>query len=120
MSKCTTCGNEITNGESYCKVCGAPNNLNAQTQNYAQTQPQSYAPTYHDVPKCTHCGHIGPWKVQSILRPMDIVITIVLLFLGVIPGIVYAGVVIAIRANKDNREKICTQCKSKNLFTFNY
>lgn len=76
--------------------------------------------TTHDVPKCTCCGHVGPWKVDPLLTPMHWVIGIVLLFFGFVPGIIYLGVVAAIRSNKNNRGKTCTNCKAKNLFTFIY
>ena len=74
----------------------------------------------HDVPRCTACGNVGPWKVESLLRPVDWVIGIVLMVLGFIPGVVYLGVTIAIRSNKDRRAKICPKCKAKNMFTFQY
>lgn len=77
--------------------------------------------TTHDVPKCTCCGHVGPWKLGPILRGIDWVIGIALMFLGVVPGFVYLGVVATIRASsKDKREKICPNCHAKNLFTFIY
>ncbi len=74
----------------------------------------------HDVPMCTHCGHIGPWKVSPVIRPVDWVIGVLLLLFGCVPGLVYLAVVAIIRSNEDRRSKICTNCGSKNLFTFFY
>lgn len=77
-------------------------------------------PTKHDVPKCSHCGHVGPWKVEPVLLGIHWVIGIILMILGIVPGIVFLAVVAIIRSNADNRAKICPHCKAKNLFTFIY
>ena len=77
-------------------------------------------PITHDVPKCNCCGHIGTWKVQPILRVVDWFIGIFFMFFGFFPGLIYLGVVFAIRVNKNNRDKICRNCKAKNMFTFIY
>ena len=48
---------------------------------------------------------------------MDFVIGVGLLLLGFIPGLVYLGVVALIRSNDKNREKKCTKCGARNMFT---
>lgn len=73
----------------------------------------------HSVPKCTHCGYEGEWKLESLVRPMDIIITILLLFFWG-AGLIYLLVVVLIRMNPDNRAKICPSCQAKNLWTFYY
>ncbi len=108
MAFCRKCGSQVADNSAFCNNCGTP----AQ-----ETTPVA---TTHDIPKCQHCGHVGPWKIAPILRPVDIIIGIILLFLGVVPGIIYLGVVAAIRSNKDRRSKSCTKCGAKNLFTFIY
>ena len=84
---------------------------------------QNGYPVQHPVPKCTCCGHIGPWQVEPVFRPLDWVLTILFLLIGIVPGIIYAIVVIAIRSGSHGdhyRAKTCTQCGAKNLFTFLY
>ena len=108
---CKNCGTEIKEGSVFCQNCGATQN----TQNI----PNIPVPTKHDVPRCTCCGYTGPWKLAPIVRPIDWVIAICLFFFfGA--GIVYLLITIAIRANKNNRSKICPSCKARNLWTFIY
>lgn len=110
---CNRCGHKMEDGTRFCTSCG--NNLTeVGSQNFYSQ------PVKHDVPKCTCCGYVGPWKKGPLFRPVDIIIGIALLILGVIPGIVYLGVVAAIRASGDRREKICPKCKAKNMWTFMY
>ena len=103
------------------------NYTDANYQPINNQQPQNSAPnaqpTTHDVPKCTCCGHIGPWKEDPVFRPIDYILTILFLLLGIFPGIIYAVVIIAIRGGKRGdayRAKHCTNCDAKNLFTFIY
>ncbi len=120
MPFCQNCGSQIAENSSFCPNCGGSlNSPTMQREPYYNSSMQSAQQT-HTVPKCQSCGHIGEWKLGPVLRPMDIVIGIVLLIFGFIPGIVYLGVVAAIRSNKDRREKICTKCGAKNLFSFLY
>jgi len=77
-------------------------------------------PTKHDVPKCTCCGYVGPWKEEPVLTGKHWVIGIVLMVFGFVPGLIYLGVSVAIRSGKGKRSKICTNCKAQNLFTFIY
>lgn len=110
---CKDCGSEIPEGAAHCGKCGAP--VDEGKQNLNPT-----GPIRRSVPQCTHCGYVGEWKLGPVLRGMDIIIGLVLMLLGVVPGLVYMGVVAVIRSNKDNREKICPKCKAKNLWTFQY
>lgn len=107
---CKNCGTELENGQTFCKNCGAPMEDNKATAS---------TPMKHEVPKCTCCGYVGQWKLESILRPIDWVLGICLLpFAGA--GIFYFITVIAVRSNKNRRAKICPQCKARNLWTFLY
>ena len=84
---------------------------------------QNAYPTQHSVPKCTCCGHEGPWKVDPVFRPVDWILTILFLLLGILPGVVYATTIILIRGGKRGdhyRAKTCPKCGAKNLFTFLY
>ena len=45
-----------------------------------------FVPVTHDVPKCTCCGYVGPWKIRPIIRPVDWVITLFFLFFGFFSG----------------------------------
>ncbi len=104
---CPKCGAQIADNSSVCPQCGT------------QMSIARAATSIHKEPKCTACGAINTIKAGPILRPMDIVITILLMFLfGT--GLIYLIVVLIIRSNERNREKICTQCKAKNLFTYDY
>ncbi|MBP3378850.1 MAG: zinc ribbon domain-containing protein [Clostridia bacterium] len=139
---CTNCGQKNNDGAKFCAGCGcalvsnsserteqatqytpapqynAPQPYYAQP-NYAQPNYGQHPESYHKQPKCTHCGHIGEWDIGPVIRPIDWVIGICLLFFfgG---GLIYLVIVAAVRSNKDRREKICRNCKAKNLFTFNY
>jgi hypothetical protein len=85
----------------------------------AASPPATANPTTHQVPKCLSCGHVGPWKVDGLFRPMDWLIGLgFLVFFGT--GLVYMLVVGLIRLNKNNRAKICTNCKARNMFAFQY
>lgn len=113
MSFCTQCGNAINEGETACSKCGAP-------AEPIINHPTNHIPTTHDVPRCTCCGHIGPWKVSPLFSAIDIIIAIVLLCLGFVPGLIYIVVHIILFGSKNNRAKRCTKCNAKNLFTFLY
>jgi hypothetical protein len=71
------------------------------------------------VPKCLHCGFVGPWKIEPLVRPIDWIITLVFLFLfgG---GLIYLLVIIIIRSNENRRAKICANCGARNMFSFQY
>lgn len=101
---------------------GYPPNNASNMQNDAANAVQNvqYGTQRHDVPKCTCCGYVGQWEIEPLIRPMDWVIGIAFTFLACGSGLVYLGVVAAIRSNKDNRAKICPACKARNLFTFIY
>ena len=106
---CPKCGKETQNDARFCNECG--------TQ---LSEVQKTVPITRDVPKCTYCGHVGPWIVSPLFRPIDYVCGAIFLIPFVIPGITYLAVIAIIRSNKNNREKICAKCKAKNLFTFIY
>jgi hypothetical protein len=73
----------------------------------------------HAVPKCLSCGTITPWKIEPLLLPRHIFITLALvIFFGA--GLVYALVVIAMRSNPNQRSKICPHCGGRNMWTFMY
>ena len=80
----------------------------------------NYRPTIHDVPKCTCCGNIAPWKVEPIMTGSRWVIFIILLICGFAPGIFYLFTVLLVHGSKKKRSKICRKCKAENLFTFEY
>lgn len=73
----------------------------------------------HSTPKCTNCGAINEWKIGPVIRPIDWIITLSLLLLFG-SGLIYLLVIIIIRQNPDNREKICPNCGAKNMWTFVY
>jgi len=117
MNYCTNCGNVINDGDTQCAKCGAA--VNSQT-GAGQAQNSGYIPTTHDIPKCTCCGHIGPMKTEALFTPMEIFLAIFFLILGVVPGLIYIGVHILRFGSKKNRRKICTKCKSKDMYTYVY
>jgi ribosomal protein L40E len=112
---CSKCGTQVPEGSHFCPSCG--NNQMATQNPTINTNP---GPSIHEVPKCTSCGNVAPWQVGPILRPINWVIGIILLFFFIVPGLIYFIAVIAIRSGKNNREKICIKCHAKNLFTFLY
>ena len=110
MKFCTKCGKEISEDAVICVHCGG------EVQNPVTSGEKGF----HKVPKCTCCGNIGPWKVGPIFRPMDWIAGILFGLMGIFPGVIYLAVVGIIRMNENNREKICTKCGGRNLFTFEY
>lgn len=117
---CSKCGNKLDENAKFCSSCGTIINApEAQKTDQAEGALKN-DPTHHTVPKCNYCGNIGEWKVGPLFRPMDYVLGIAFLILGVVPGLIYMGVVGFIRYNKDNREKICKKCGAKNMFTNMY
>ena len=108
---CNKCGQQLDDHATVCSKCGAQQNAQPAAQSFLQT---------HEQPRCNACGHIGKWKVEPVFRPMDWVVGLVLMVLGIVPGLVYLGVTGALRSNKDRRAKICAKCKAKNMFTFQY
>lgn len=108
---CQKCGAQNPDNVVKCQSCGEP------LQNVVTVQAQA---SKHDVPRCTCCGYVGEWKLDSVFRPVDFVIGIPLLILGIIPGVIYLVTVGLIRSNKNRRAKICPQCKARNLWTFFY
>ena len=85
----------------------------------ASASSEKNAATIHRTPKCTHCGYVGDWKLESLLLPRHIIIFLLLLFFWG-AGLIYLLVVLIIRMNPDNRAKICPHCKARNLWTFDY
>ena len=106
---CPKCGKELKDDVRFCDGCGAQ-----------VADVQQATPVTHDVPKCTCCGHVAPWVVGPLFRPMDIICGVLFMILGVFPGLIYLATIAVIRSNKNNREKTCAKCKAKNLFTFIY
>jgi len=115
---CSQCGKEFGEDVRFCPVCGFEIN-GAQAQHTAPKN-EPTKPRTHTVPKCNCCGKVGDWKVAPLFRGVDYVLGIALLIFGIVPGIIYFGVVGLIRSNKDNRSKICRKCGAKNMFTYIY
>ena len=110
MKFCTNCGKEIHDEAVVCVHCGAE----------VKKVATSGVEKFHKTPKCTCCGNIAPWKVGPIFRPMDWIAGALFGLFGIFPGVIYLAVVGLIRMNENNREKTCTKCGAKNLFTFEY
>lgn len=85
-----------------------------------ETTNTTNTPTKHDVPKCTCCGHVGPWKEEAALTGKHWIIGLILMIFGFVPGLIYLLVTLAVRSGKNNRAKICRNCDARNLFTFIY
>lgn len=114
---CSKCGKNVDDGSRFCTVCGAPASSDAVAESSVKKNPE---PTFHQIPKCTYCGNVAPWKVGPILRPMDYIIGGIFLIPFIFPGIIYIGTVALIRSSKNNREKICSKCNARNMFTNMY
>ena len=115
---CVKCGKPVDESSKFCGNCGAP--VNALNEKNVQMSENTGAPTHHETPKCTYCGHVGEWVVGPLFRKMDYIIGVAFLFLGFVPGLIYMGVVGLIRSNKNNREKKCAKCGAQNMFTNMY
>lgn len=114
---CSKCGKEIETNAKFCSTCGSVVAVNILSENIAET---NGIPVHRDMPKCNYCGNIAPWKIGPVLRPLDFIIGVGLLLFGFVPGLIYLGVVALIRSNEKNREKICTKCGARNMFTNMY
>ena len=106
MKTCSKCGKELLEEVVVCPECGC-------------STAQQNAVTTHDIPKCTCCGHIGEMKPGPLLRNSDI-IWIILLFVTMFGGFVYLAYVLITRLDPNKREKICSNCKSVNMYTYVY
>ncbi len=108
---CKECGSKLDEEVKFCPNCGAK---------VKEDEKDEKKEKKHDKPKCTCCGYEGDWVLGPLLRPMDYVLGAIFLVMGIVPGLIYIGVVAAIRNNPDNREKVCPKCNAKNLWTFFY
>ena len=110
MKFCTSCGKEIHDEAVMCIHCGAE--VKAATAKGINK--------FHKIPKCTCCGNIAPWKEGPVFRTWDWVLAAIFLIPFILPAFSYLLVVGLIRSKSENREKICTKCNARNLFTFEY
>lgn len=112
---CSKCGQQISEDSNWCSNCG---NAVGNNQQVAAENNQA-VPQTHSVPKCTCCGYAGEFKPGPLIRSNDIIWMLLLLFTGF--GIlVYLAYILIIRSNPKNREKLCPNCGSKNMFTYLY
>ena len=77
------------------------------------------AGTQHLIPKCLSCETVTHWVPEPMLLPRHW-ITFAILLLAFGSGIVYLIVVLIIRNNPDNRDKLCPYCGARNVWTFIY
>lgn len=135
---CTQCGSENEDNTAFCTTCGNAFKGSAPVEQATMAPPNPPAPVYgqgtalnnsapvagvqRTVPRCTSCGYIGDWEVGPLFKTHDLIIGIgaCFTFVGAPFGIGWLAITAIMRANKDNREKICPQCKAKNLWTFVY
>lgn len=113
MIYCSKCGNSLEDNATVCEKCGTSTQSQTTVQGYSQ-------PVTHDVPRCTCCGNVGEMKYGPLFTFKDIFIGAILTCLGFVPGIIYFTIHIIRYGNKRNREKICTKCGAKNMFTYLY
>ena len=60
---CSNCKNRYTEGDKFCRYCGAPNGTPVYiTDRYAMI----YGPPYSAVHKCEKCGY--EWKTSGLGR----------------------------------------------------
>lgn len=130
---CTKCGSQNDDNTAFCTNCGSPMGESAPVEQpiaQAPTYPapvtnQTAAPVYgvqRSVPRCTACGYVGEWKVGPLFPTRDLVIGIgaCLTVVGAPFGLGWLAIDLLVRGKKDNREKICPQCKAQNMWTFVY
>lgn len=111
MKFCTNCGKEIHDEAVVCVHCGTE---------VKSTPAASGVTKFHKTPKCTCCGNIAPWKEGPVFRTMDWILAAIFFIPFVFPAVIYLVTVGLIRSKSENREKYCTKCGGKNLFTFEY
>jgi hypothetical protein len=82
-------------------------------------KPKKEGGEQHNVPKCLHCGYVGPWIVGPLFTLMDWIIggALLVAFGG---GLIYMLLVGISRWNPNNRSKKCAHCGTQNMFTFVY
>ena len=108
---CKNCGNVVKPNAQYCAGCGA------KVQRNEEIIVTKDVPVFHEIPKCTYCGNVAPWKVGPVLRPLDFLVGGIFLLFCIVPGATYLACVAMLRSNEKNREKICTECGARNMFT---
>lgn len=134
---CRNCGTQMADTASFCIGCGqqlSPPNvpmvpmpmMRQPTPMQGQPIPmQGQIPMGNPyaqprvIPQCTCCGYIGDFKAGPLLKGSDWVIFLALLFLFG-SGFIYLIITIVSRSNPANREKICPNCRSQNMFTYVY
>lgn len=118
---CAKCRIQVPEDSRFCPSCGSScGPASAQTATPSSQTPPGQGTTFHRIPKCTYCGNMAEWKVGPVLRWWDWLIGVLLLFPFFLPGVGYIVTIAVIRGSKERREKICTRCRAKNLFTFQY
>ena len=95
---CKNCGKEINDNAAVCIHCGASTSANAH---------RGGEMTFHELPKCKHCGYIGQPETEKLFRPMDWAIGLATLWFGF--GILYFIIVGIMRSDKNKRQK-CPKC----------
>lgn len=135
---CAQCGSENKDDTEFCTNCGNALRGNTPVGQAATAAPNAYAPVYDQgympnnrapiagtqrtVPRCNSCGYIGNWEVGPLFKTRDLIIGVGLCItvVGAPFGVGWLVGTAIKRSNKDNREKICPQCKAENLWTFVY
>ncbi len=121
---CTKCGRKLPEGSKKCPVCDEERAREGNIP-YEQAPETGYTEPNGSThngkpPKCTCCGYVGNWKLEPVFRPMDWAIGIIGGIITFGFGFAYLLVVGLIRSNKNQRDKICPNCKARNLWTFLY
>jgi hypothetical protein len=62
---------------------------------------------------------VTQWKVEKLFLPRHVTIGLLLLVAGG-SGVIYFAIIGLSRSGKNNRDKICPQCGTKNSWSFVY
>lgn len=89
LIKCAECGKDVSDKATSCPSCGNPINSSDVGKFLSQDGKSIPVDTPPNNRRCLRCGHIGQMKTWLRNYNAPQVITLVLLFFWIIPGLIF-------------------------------